>query len=220
MEGSMQRFFAFPLVRLLLIAGAFVGAAFALAPLQHAARMGLAAATWTALAVLVAIVLAVERFAARKGARDVGFDPTRALRDTVFGLGAGAAIFSAVISELAGARAYTIAGVHVSRELASAALWLIPAAAIEEVLLRGVIFRLIAEWSGTWIALGISAALFGLLHLFNPGATWFSTFAIAVEAGLLLGAASSSRKICGCRSRSTSRGTTARARSTAPTSRD
>jgi hypothetical protein len=30
--------------------------------------------------------------------------------------------------------------------------------------------------------------LFGAAHLFNPGATWFSSFAIAVEAGILLGA--------------------------------
>ena len=32
-------------------------------------------------------------------------------------------------------------------------------------------------------------ALFGALHIMNPGATWFSSVAIAVEAGILLGAA-------------------------------
>ena len=31
--------------------------------------------------------------------------------------------------------------------------------------------------------------MFGLAHVLNPGATWFSSFAIAVEAGLLLGGA-------------------------------
>jgi uncharacterized protein len=70
-----------------------------------------------------------------------------------------------------------------------AARWILPGAAIEGLLFRGVLFRLIAEWSGTWIALGASAVLFGAAHAFNPGATWFSTMAIAIEAGVLLGAA-------------------------------
>ena len=42
---------------------------------------------------------------------------------------------------------------------------------------------------GTTIALVASAALFGLVHAANPGATLFSDIAIALEAGLLLGAA-------------------------------
>jgi hypothetical protein len=66
---------------------------------------------------------------------------------------------------------------------------LLPAAAIEELLFRGIVFRLIAEWAGTWIALTVSAVVFGGLHAFNPGATWFSSLAIALEAGVLLAAA-------------------------------
>ena len=34
----------------------------------------------------------------------------------------------------------------------------------------------------------MTSALFGLVHIFNPNATWFSSFAIAVEALLLGGA--------------------------------
>ncbi len=40
-----------------------------------------------------------------------------------------------------------------------------------------------------WVALGMSAALFGIAHASNPGATWLSSSAIAIEAGVLLGAA-------------------------------
>lgn len=60
---------------------------------------------------------------------------------------------------------------------------------IEEILFRGVLFRQLERLTGSWISLILTSALFGLLHIGNPGATWFSSFAIALEAGLLLGGA-------------------------------
>jgi uncharacterized protein len=60
---------------------------------------------------------------------------------------------------------------------------------MEETLFRGILFRWIEEFAGSWAALPVTAALFGLIHIMNPNATWFSTFAIAVEGGLLLGGA-------------------------------
>ncbi|MFC0248212.1 lysostaphin resistance A-like protein [Citricoccus parietis] len=62
-------------------------------------------------------------------------------------------------------------------------------AVAEEVLFRGVIFPLVQQRWGTWIALAASSLLFGLIHLVNPGATLWGALAIAVEAGLMLGAA-------------------------------
>ncbi|MEA3079639.1 MAG: protease family protein, partial [Sphingomonadales bacterium] len=38
-------------------------------------------------------------------------------------------------------------------------------------------------------ALVVTSALFGLIHITNPNATWFSSFAIMVEAGMLIGGA-------------------------------
>ncbi|HTE53246.1 MAG TPA: type II CAAX endopeptidase family protein [Kofleriaceae bacterium] len=63
------------------------------------------------------------------------------------------------------------------------------AALSEEIVLRGLVFRILAERLGDPVALGISAALFGFLHAFNPGATAVSSIAIALEAGVLLAAA-------------------------------
>ena len=59
----------------------------------------------------------------------------------------------------------------------------------EEVVSRGVIFRLIDERWGTWIALIVSALIFGFGHLSNDNSSWWASLAIAIEAGLLLGAA-------------------------------
>ena len=48
--------------------------------------------------------------------------------------------------------------------------------------------RLIEGWLGTWWALAITAVFFGAAHLGNPQATVFGAVAIALEAGILLGA--------------------------------
>ena len=42
---------------------------------------------------------------------------------------------------------------------------------------------------GLWGALGISALIFGFAHMINPSASIWSSVAIAIEAGVLLGAA-------------------------------
>lgn len=59
----------------------------------------------------------------------------------------------------------------------------------EELVFRGFIFRLIAERWNVAIALTISSLLFGFVHLSNEDATIWSSIAIAIEAGLVLGAA-------------------------------
>lgn len=59
----------------------------------------------------------------------------------------------------------------------------------EEVIFRGIIFRMIDDRFGLWWALGISALIFGFAHIINPSASIWSSVAIAIEAGVLLGAA-------------------------------
>jgi uncharacterized protein len=59
----------------------------------------------------------------------------------------------------------------------------------EEIIFRGVVFRLFEEGFGTTVAVLFSGALFGLIHAGNHGATLASSAAIALEAGILLAAA-------------------------------
>ena len=58
----------------------------------------------------------------------------------------------------------------------------------EEILFRGLLFRLSSKIVGTWGALIFTSGLFGLAHLANRGASIRSSIAIALEAGVLLGA--------------------------------
>ena len=58
----------------------------------------------------------------------------------------------------------------------------------EEIIFRGVLFRLVEDGLGTWGAVAVSALVFGLLHLTNKDATLMGGLAIVVEAGLLFAA--------------------------------
>ncbi len=68
-------------------------------------------------------------------------------------------------------------------------LFFLTVAVGEEILFRGIMFRWIDEKWGFTVALVVSSLLFGIMHIFQPGASWWSSIAIALEAGLLLGAA-------------------------------
>ena len=62
-------------------------------------------------------------------------------------------------------------------------------AIFEEILIRGIIFRIVEEKLGSYISLILSAIIFGALHLMNPESSFISAACVAVEGGLLLGAA-------------------------------
>ncbi|MGG3508039.1 type II CAAX endopeptidase family protein [Paenibacillus lautus] len=63
------------------------------------------------------------------------------------------------------------------------------AAIVEELIFRGLMFQAIDRLGGKSLALAVTSLFFGVAHLGNPGATLYSAFAIALEAGVLLGAA-------------------------------
>lgn len=62
-------------------------------------------------------------------------------------------------------------------------------AIFEEILIRGILFRIIEETLGSYLALIISASIFGGLHFLNPNSSLVSAACVAAEGGLLLGAA-------------------------------
>jgi hypothetical protein len=80
-------------------------------------------------------------------------------------------------------------GVNALSAAVPALMTSIMAGVFEELLVRAVVFRIAEEWLGSWLALAISALLFGLAHLANPGADMLSSMAVALEAGIMLAAA-------------------------------
>ncbi|PTR28576.1 hypothetical protein C8J98_108158 [Luteibacter sp. OK325] len=114
--------------------------------------------------------------------------PARALPHLLIGLVGGALCFSLIVAALWALGAFVVDGVNRDVDWLGPILVMGVGAGVgEEIISRGVIFRIVEEGLGTWAALLISAAVFGGLHLWNPNATPWSALAIALEAGLLFG---------------------------------
>ena len=113
----------------------------------------------------------------------------RALPEGAAGIVIGFLLFAVVMAILLVVGVYHPAGWGTTRGLANGFLFAVMAGITEEILFRGLLFRLSSKIVGTWGALIFTSGLFGLAHKANPGATVASSVAIALEAGVLLGAA-------------------------------
>jgi uncharacterized protein len=167
-----------------------VGAQFALGWTRKHAPPSLA--DWALLGAAVALAAAligiyavlVHRMESRK-ATEIALRPRQALAGALL----GCALFATVIGLIHVVGSAQLLGVSSGFAVIPALASSMLAAVGEELALRGAVFRIVEESRGTLAALLVSAAIFGLLHALNPGATVVSTVAIAIEAGVLLGAA-------------------------------
>lgn len=112
-----------------------------------------------------------------------------AVQETGVGIAVGAGLLVATIGAIAALGYYQVTGSNPVSAIVPTFAMAVASGYAEEVLFRGVLFRIIEESLGTWIALALTALMFGFAHMMNPNATLFSSFAIAMEAGVLLGAA-------------------------------
>ncbi|MBT3153381.1 CPBP family intramembrane metalloprotease [Streptomyces sp. CHD11] len=105
------------------------------------------------------------------------------------GLLIGVAMFGAVIANIALLGHYETDGLGSVTGAVGLAGFMAAAAVTEELLFRGVLFRVIEERAGTWIALAPTSVLFGLWHMANPDATLWGAVVITLGAGTMLAAA-------------------------------
>ena len=113
-----------------------------------------------------------------------------AVGDTALGLFVGFAVFSAIVGVAAALGIYRATAYGPSEDLVPLLIQAgLVASVLEEIIFRGILFRFIEQFAGSWAALIISSLLFGFGHASNDNATILSSLFITVEAGLLLGGA-------------------------------
>lgn len=191
--GRARRVLAYPLSELLIGVAAIIltaiglSSVFARVPVGHNSPLRALGGLAMAAAFIVAFK-GLKRWVERRP--DTELPLAGALPELGAGLLIGSVLFAVTAGAVALLGGLTIHGLRGG----AGEIWAMLAMGVisgssEEILFRGIIFRHLESMLGSGAALAITSALFGAAHLANPGATWFAALAIAMEAGILLGAA-------------------------------
>ncbi|NOY22098.1 MAG: CPBP family intramembrane metalloprotease [Acidobacteria bacterium] len=195
--GLGRKIVMFPLVRIIiaiffvLLVVALISAI--LKPLGHSLFPGAKQPiAWISVMMIFSTVmvtlayLAYVRIVERRVVSEMELKP--ALSELRIGYISGAAMMTVSIGII------WLLGYYQVTEINGATVLIVPffttifIAFFEEIVFRGIIFRIINESLGSWVAVVVSALIFGFAHGLNPNATLFSSVAIALEAGVLLSA--------------------------------
>lgn len=151
-------------------------------------RYGFSGLTFVWAAVIIGLYALFVRLMEKHWPTDLSL--RRLVPHTLLGLLVGFIFMSLVVCTIVASGYATVTwNEFLEEQQFSVFMMFLVVAVCEEMIFRGVIFRWIDERWNTWVALLISALFFGWIHISNDNATWWSSLAIAIEAGLLLGAA-------------------------------
>ena len=137
--------------------------------------------------VAMAIYVAWGRLIERRAVSELslpGFVPEWAVGALI-----GAGLYAGCVLILMMLGMYRVEGLNPLSFMSPAIAMAVKSSVFEELVFRGVLFRSVEQMAGSWIAIVISALVFGFLHLLNPGSTIGGAAYIAIEAGPLLAAA-------------------------------
>ena len=161
-KGSRPRFLQWPLLRV-LIAIIFVVVPFVLLqiilqklPIDKSLRQ-----VWPALLSVACCYFMYRLYVRVIEQRPVSeFAGNYAARETGLGIAGGALLFGATLGVLYLAGAYRITGVAPWTVMIAPFFTMIVVGFLEEILFRGIVFRILQNWLGSWIALLISVVVF------------------------------------------------------------
>jgi membrane protease YdiL (CAAX protease family) len=197
LRSIVGRIVRFPLTRIVIATVVVIAAASAPGPLWSYftgnpdfadGQGGLGFSVIATAAVILAVDLAYRgyvRLVERRPADELGL--RGALAELGWGAALGAALIAATIGTLWEVGDYQVEAINGWRAPAGVLVLAILSGYTEEIVARGILFRITEEALGTWLALALSAALFGFAHALNPNATFVSSAMIGLEAGVLLG---------------------------------
>ncbi len=182
-----QRILRFPLVRLVLLGG-IVTVLMAwtetrLQAFEDRPALSIPIALGMGL-VAVAIYAAYAKIVERRDVTELSGPGIG--REWAVGAAIGAGLYTLCVLVLIGLGIYRIEGLNPVAFLLPAVAMAVKSGIFEELLFRGVIFRSVEDMAGSWIAILLSSAVFGLLHLLNPDAPWQARSTSASRPGCCL----------------------------------
>lgn len=188
-----KRITDFPLVALVIAVAAYVGAVALAASIgKQLPAMDELSATAIKSGIVLVLLFAAYKLIIRHLGEEPRDDLPLAGSGKGLGIGAGFGflLFTLIVGIAALFDVYNIVGPGGTEQVVPSliAIAIMPGF-MEELLFRGILFRFLEKFGGSWFALALTSALFGLAHIFNDNATALSSFAIAIEAGVLLGGA-------------------------------
>jgi len=183
-NNRLVRFFALFLITVFAYAGAQIFAATVTPQIPLANRESFSIVTEAVSVVLLLLIyLFFVRAMEHRRVREISLRKTPSIiPGVIIGLG----LFTATIAILSAMGVAHIGNYTPGQPLLMAINMAVLSAVGEEIVFRGVVFRIFEEMFGTLVALLVSAGFFGLIHMGNHGATVVSGVAIALEAGVLL----------------------------------
>ncbi|GGE60708.1 CPBP family intramembrane glutamic endopeptidase [Massilia psychrophila] len=189
-EDTGPRWLRWPLVRILVATG-FVMLPFILLQivLQKLPIDKQLMKVWPALlsaaCCYAMYVLYVRRIERRPVAELVG---SHAAGETGLGVVGGSLLFCATLGTLYLVGAYRVTTTAPWTVMIGPLFGMVVVGLLEEILFRGILFRILQGWLGSWIAVLISVVIFTLAHAPNQGVSAIALASVA-GAGLLLCAA-------------------------------
>jgi membrane protease YdiL (CAAX protease family) len=148
------------------------------------------------IAVLVAAYLGYVRWVEKRSPFELSLQG--ALKETGLGFLLGAGLISLSVALMAAFGSYQVDGFNAEVTWFRYVAGFFAVAMLEELIFRAVLFRLIEKSLGSVIAITLSTALFGLVHLVNPNATWISTASLTLSSLILVASFLLTRRLWLC----------------------